>query len=115
METINKIAINCTVVELEINGTETHYDYKIWIEDENEDDGGSFQVVLKKYDKPKIVLHFIGEVNAELQIGATYFDGLNMFRAISNNKIQNQDNRVNTFLLPKELVCVSDFQSMQNQ
>jgi hypothetical protein len=99
-------AVRCAVVKLDINGTATYYDEKIWVDDPNEDDGGTFQYIKKKYDKPKVILNFVGEVDIDLIVSGTYTDGLNMFVAIDKNKIQNCSTHIDSFKIPKELVCV---------
>lgn len=99
-------AVRCAVIELDISGTATYYEEKIWVDDPNEDEGGTFQFVRKRYAQPKLILNFIGEVDIELELNATYTDGFNLFRAIDKNKIQNMDTHINSFKLPKELACV---------
>lgn len=99
-------AVRCAVVQLDIKGTATYYDEKIWVDDPNEDEGGTFQYVKKKYEHPKIILNFVGEVDIDLFVSGTYTDGLNMFVAIDKNKIQNYSTHIDSFRIPKELVCV---------
>lgn len=113
LEAENNKTFLCTVIELSIAGTVTHYDEKIWVTDSNEPEGGTFQFISKRYDKPKIILHFIGEVyGANLDINSTYTDGINLFRAIDKNKIQNILVNVDSFQIPKELVCMASSLSL---
>lgn len=100
-------AVNVKVLHLNIKGVETHYRERIWIDDPNEDEGGMFQYVQKKHDSPKIILDFKGQTDIELIVNGAYSDGTNIFIATSKNEIRNYSTCVNSFSIPKELICIS--------
>lgn len=97
------IPVKCTVIKMDIIGTETHYDEKIWVEDENEDDGGSYQTVKKKYETPQIIFDFIGEVDVDLELKGIYTDGNNLFRAVTKNQIRNYNMNTTKFEIPTSI------------
>lgn len=101
------LAVNVKVLQLNIKRVETHYQERIWVDDPNEDEGGTFQYVQKKHDNPKIIIDFKGQVDIELSVGGAYSDGTNVFIATSKNEIRNYSTCVNSFSIPKELICIS--------
>lgn len=94
------------VVRLNINGVATHYTDKIWVDDENDPDGGYYQPVKKIYKTPRVKIDFLANVNVDLQVGCVYSDGLNNFIATAKNEIRNHEDCVEVFRVPKEVVCI---------
>ena len=96
------------VIRLIILGTVSHYTDRIWVDDENHPEGGSFQGVLKTYKKPRIEIDFLGESEDELVPGCIYVDGVNPFIAVSKHEFRLVDPVVETFQVPQILVCISN-------
>lgn len=94
------------VVHLNVNGVETHYKDKIWVDDENDIDGGYYQPVKKLYKTPRVKVDFLAKVDIDLQVGCVYSDGLNNFIATAKNEIRNNEDCVEVFRIPKEVVCI---------
>lgn len=94
------------VVHLNVNGVATHYTDKIWVDDENDPDGGYYQPVKKLYKTPRVKIDFLAKVDVDLQVGCVYSDGLNNFIATAKNEIRNHEDCVDVFRVPKEVVCV---------
>lgn len=94
------------VVHLNVNGVATHYTDKIWVDDENDPDGGYYQSVKKLYKTPRVKIDFLANVGVDLQVGCIYTDGINSFIATAKNKIRNHEECVEMFKVPKEVVCV---------
>lgn len=97
------IPVKCTVIKMDIIGTETHYNDRIWVEDENENDGGSYQFVRKRYPQPQIIFDFIGEVDVDLELKGIYTDGTNLFRAVTKNQIRNYSMNTTKFKIPTSI------------
>ena len=96
------------VIHLNISGVVTHYTDRVWIDDENHPEGGSFQGVLKRYPKPRISIDFLGRTEDDLVPGCIYIDGANPFIATSRHEFRNVDTTVESFSVPQILVCVSN-------
>ena len=99
--------VKCIIKDINIYGTEISFKEKLWIDDKNHDEGGSYQFVNMLYPEPMIRINFIGQVDIKLIIGANYSDKDNYFRAIEENVITLTRTVVKSFSIPTELVLVS--------
>lgn len=105
-QTTNVYISLANVVHLNVNGASTHYMDKIWVDDDNDPDGGYFQSVKKLYKTPRVNIDFLAKVDVDLQVGCVYSDGINNFIATAKNEIRNRENYVEVFRIPKKVVCV---------
>ena len=94
------------VIHLNVNGVATHYADKIWVDDENNADGGYYQSIKKRYKTPRVKIDFKAEIEVELEVGCVYTDGLNTFIAITKNTIINREECVEIFKIPKDVVLI---------
>jgi len=94
------------VIHLNVNGVETHYTDKIWVDDENDPDGGYYQSVKKLYKTPRVKIDFLAKIEVDLEVGCIYTDGLNNFMCIGKNTIINREECVEIFKIPKEVICI---------
>jgi hypothetical protein len=110
IQELKEIIVICFVTELTISEVVTHFEDKIWVPDINEENGGSHQTIKKRYAKPRIQISFQAQINAteKLNAGTFYTDGINMFRAISDNIIVNVDRCVESFSIPKKIVAIQN-------
>jgi hypothetical protein len=62
--------------------------------------------IKKPLKNPKIKIDFLGKVDVNLDTGCSYTDGINIFIAISKNEIILGSDFVDTFEIPKEIICI---------
>lgn len=105
-EATDAYTLSANVVHLNVNGVATHYMDKIWVDDENDPDGGYYQPVKKLYKTPRVKIDFLAKVDIDLQAGCVYTDGINNFLATAKNEIRNNEDCVEIFKIPKEVVCI---------
>ena len=99
--------VHCTpIFEYEVKGISTHYLDKVWVDDENEPDGGFYTNVEKRHKHPKVIVTFYADVNIDLLINGQYYDGMNMFTAVGKHTLRNTFTEVDRFQIPKELALV---------
>ena len=96
------------VIHLNVSGAGINYMDKVWVDDENHPEGGSFQTVLKRYPNPMINVDFLGRTEDDLLPGAVYIDGAIPFIATSRHEFRNMDPVMESFSVPQILVCVSN-------
>ena len=110
MKTIEsqEIAIICSEIDFSIKGIAEWYGEQVWIEDDEHEDGGYINRVLKKYDVPKVDMAFTCKIDSEVVSGDIYIDlvSKNNFLAMSPNTITLINQHVDTFSIPKVLVLI---------
>lgn len=107
--------LSVDVIHLNVDGIETHYTEQIWVDDENNPDKGYYQPVKKLYKTPRVKIDFLAKVDVDLTCGCIYSDGINNFLATSKNEICNVSPCVETFKIPKEVVCIYHTCTLQQQ
>ena len=101
---VHVLAVN--VIRLNINGTSTYYTVREWIEDINHPDGGCYQRIKHFYKTPRVDIDFLAKIDIKLEVGSIYTDGVNDFLATSEHEITNCNKYLETFTIPKEIICV---------
>lgn len=108
-ESREMVNVKChPILEYEVIGAETHYIEKVWIDDQNEPDGGFYTKVEKRHQKPKVIVNFYADVDIELILYAQYNDGKNAFTAVGKNQIRNTMKSVDSFDIPKQLILIGN-------
>ena len=96
------------ILELSIPGTEDEYSVKLWIDDEELPDGGSFQAVTKKHKQPMLILNFHAKVDVDLTVGSIYFAQDKTYYYVTEpNIIRNVSRVVKSFEIPKQLLYLT--------
>jgi hypothetical protein len=100
-------AVHCyPIFTYEVKGVSTHYTDKMWVDDENEPDGGYYTNVEKRHKHPKVIVDFYADVNIDLQVNGQYYDGENVFIAVGKHTIRNAFTEVDRFKIPQELALI---------
>lgn len=99
-------SITVSVIRFNIIGVVTERVVKRWVSDDQHPDGGYYEPDVKELEKPKVEIDFLARVNTPVETGCMYTDGTNIFVATSNNEIRNVNRHVDTFEIPKSLLCV---------
>jgi hypothetical protein len=100
------ILIKCSNIEFSIKGISETYGEQVWEEDSDHEDGGWFNYVLKRYDTPKINMHFICNIDVDLHPNDIYFDGKNSFMVLTPNRLMLLQPDVDEFSIPETIVCI---------
>jgi len=101
-----EIQIKCSDINIKVVGIINTYGEQVWTDDDEHEDGGYFNYVLKKYDQPKIKVSFDCTVDVELHSGDVYWDGKNKFMSFAPNVLTLINTDVDEFTIPHTIVCI---------